>query len=95
MLLEKTKLNTIKVLIYKALVDSYINYDEFFSIYLLKQSASIKPYCVSCKKNTAINNSSVRRTKQNRLILVSNCSIWAKKKSRFIKNQEVSRLELH
>ena len=34
-------------------------------------------YCVSCKKNTANKNSSVRRTKQNRLMLVSNCAIFS------------------
>ena len=32
MLPAKTKLNTIKVLIFKALVDSYINNDEFVSM---------------------------------------------------------------
>ena len=32
MLLEKGKLNTIKVLISKALIDSYINHGEFVSI---------------------------------------------------------------
>ena len=34
----------------------------------------------------------VRRTKQNMLMFVSSCAIWGKKKLRFIKNQEVSRL---
>ena len=52
-------------------------------------------YCVRCKKNTTNKISSVRRTRQNRLMLVSNCAICGKKKSRFIKNQEASRLELH
>ena len=47
---------------------------------------------VSCKKDTANKNSSFRRTRHNRLMLVSNCAICGKKKSRFIKNQEVSRL---
>ena len=32
-------------------------------------------YCVSCKKNTANKNSSVRKTKQNRLMLLPNCTI--------------------
>ena len=50
----------------------------------------METYCVSCKKNTANKNSSVRRTKQNRLMLVSNCAICGEKKSRFIKNQEAS-----
>ena len=35
-------------------------------------------------------NSSVRRTKENRLMLVSNCAIYGKKKSRFIENQQAS-----
>ena len=32
----------------------------------------METYCVSCRKNTVNKNSSVRRTEQNRLILVSN-----------------------
>ena len=52
----------------------------------------MKTYCVSCKKNTTNKSSSVRRTKQNRLILVSNCAICVKKKSRIIGNQEQSKL---
>ena len=46
-------------------------------------------YCVSCKLNTANENSSVRRTKQNRVMLVSNCAAFGKKKVRFIKNKEL------
>ena len=41
-------------------------------------------YYISCKKNTANENSYVRKTK-DRLMLLSNCG---KKKSTFIKNQE-------
>ena len=52
-------------------------------------------YCISCKKNTANKKSRVRRTIQNRLMLLSNCAVSGKKTSRFIKNQEASRLELH
>ena len=44
--------------------------------------------CVSCKTNTAKDNSSVRKTKQNRVMLLSNCAIYGKKKLTFIKNQE-------
>ena len=47
-------------------------------------------YCVCCKKYTANENSSVRITKQNILILLSNCAICGKKNSAFIKNQEPS-----
>ena len=47
----------------------------------------METYCISYKKNTANKNSSARRTRQNRLMLVSNCAVCAKKKSRFIKIQ--------
>ena len=46
--------------------------------------------CVSSKENTANENSSVRKTKQNRLMLLSNCAICGKKKLTFIKNKELS-----
>ena len=49
----------------------------------------METYCVSCKKNTASENSNVRKTKQNRLMLLSNCVFCGKKKSTFIKNQEL------
>ena len=44
-------------------------------------------YFVSCKKNTANQNSSVRKTKQNRLMLLSICVVCDKEKSTCIKNQ--------
>ena len=40
----------------------------------------METYCVSCKKITANKNSSVKRTKQNRLMPASNCTICGKKK---------------
>ena len=46
------------------------------------------------KKNTANKNSSVRRTKENRLILELSCDFGGNKKSRFIRSQEASRLKL-
>ena len=57
---------------------------------------TIEMYCVGCKKNTAKKkkNSSVRRTKQNSLIFLSNCVVYRNKKSRFIKNQGANRLVL-
>ena len=45
-------------------------------------------YCVCCNKNTSNKNSSVRKTKQNRLMLLSSCTICDKKKSTFIKDKE-------
>ena len=41
---------------------------------------NMKTYSVSCIKYTANENSSVRKTKQNRLILLSNCTISGKQK---------------
>ena len=50
----------------------------------------MKTYCVSGKKYTANENSSFRKTKQNRLMILSNCGVCGKKKSTFIKNKEFS-----
>ena len=47
----------------------------------------METYCVSCKKNTAIANSGVTKAKQNRLMLLSNCTLCGKK-STSVKNQE-------
>ena len=52
-------------------------------------------YCVGCKKSTANKNYSIRRTKENRLMLVSNCAVCDRKKLRLIKNQEASALKHH
>ena len=37
-------------------------------------------YCVSFKKYPANENSNVQKTKQNRLMLLSNCAICGKKR---------------
>ena len=50
----------------------------------------METYCISCKKSTENETSSVRKTNQNRLMLLSNCVFCGKKKSIFIKNQELS-----
>ena len=52
----------------------------------------MKSYCVSCKKYTANEYSSVRKTKQNRLILLSNRAVFGKKKPTSIKNQEINNI---
>ena len=44
----------------------------------------METYC--CKKNTANKNSSAKRTRQNRLMLLSNCSLCDKRKSKLVKN---------
>ena len=48
----------------------------------------METYCVSSKKYTANENSSVRKTKQYRLMLLLNCVICGKRKSTFIKNKK-------
>ena len=40
----------------------------------------METYCVRCKKYTANENSSVKRTKQNRLMLLSTYAICSQKK---------------
>ena len=50
----------------------------------------METYCVSCKINTVNENSSVGKTKENRLMLLSNCAVSGKKKLTFIKNQELN-----
>ena len=49
----------------------------------------MKTYCVSYKNDTANENLSIRKAKHNKLMLLLNCSICGKKKSMFIKNQEL------
>ena len=49
----------------------------------------METYFASYKKHAANINSSVRKTKQNRLMVLSNCTICGKKKSTFIKNKEL------
>ena len=61
-------------------------YAKYCEIYYTKTMGT---YYVSCKKNTANKNSSFRKTKQNRIRLLWNCVVCGKKKSRFIKNQEI------
>ena len=49
----------------------------------------METYCVSFKKHTANENASVRKTKQNRLMFLSNFVVCGKKKLPFIKNKEL------
>ena len=43
----------------------------------------METYCVSCKKSTANENSDVRKTNQDKLMLLSNCAICGRKKIDF------------
>ena len=51
---------------------------------------AMETYCIRPTINTKNKNSSIRKTKQNRLMLSSNYAVCGKKKSTFIKNQELS-----
>ena len=53
----------------------------------------METYCVSCKKYTENENLNVRKTKQNRLMVLSNCTVSGKKKLTFLKNKEVHTFE--
>ena len=48
----------------------------------------MKTYCVKCRKDTENIDPKMIRTKKNRLIMQSNCSVCGIKKSRFVKKQE-------
>ena len=52
----------------------------------------METYCVSCKKYTANKNSSVRKTKQNRLMLLSNCPLCDKKNRHLLKTKNSTTL---
>ena len=39
----------------------------------------MEAYYFSCKENTTKEDSSVRKTMQNRLVLLSNCAVYGKK----------------
>ena len=52
----------------------------------------MKTYCLKCKKNTDNIDPKMFRTKNNRLLMQSKCSVCKNKKSRFIKEQKAKGL---
>ena len=52
----------------------------------------MKTYCVKCKKDTDNINPKIFKTKNNRLIMQSKCSVCKNKKSRFAKEQDAKGL---
>ena len=52
----------------------------------------MKTYCVKCRKDTGNIDPKMFRTKNNRLIMQSKCSVCGIKKSRFVKEQEAKGL---
>ena len=49
-------------------------------------------YCIKCKKDTENIDPKIVRTKNNRLVMQSKCSVCGIKKSRFIKEQQAKGL---
>ena len=49
-------------------------------------------YCLKCRKSTDSKNQKVARTKNGRIMILSKCAVCDNKKSKFIKDQEVSGL---
>ena len=52
----------------------------------------MKTYCVKCRKDTDNIDSKIYRTKNNRLLMQSKCSVCKNKKSRFVKQQDTKGL---
>ena len=52
----------------------------------------MKTYCLKCKTNTDNIDPKMFRTKSNRLLMQSICSVCKNKKSRFIKEQDAKGL---
>ena len=49
-------------------------------------------YCLSCRKNTENTNLKIVKSKNNKSMMQSNCTICGSKKSRFIKEQRAEGL---
>ena len=47
----------------------------------------MKTYCVKCRKDTKTIDPKMVRTKNNRFVMQSKCSVCGIKKSRFVKEQ--------
>ena len=52
----------------------------------------MKTYCLKCRKDTDNIDSKIFRTKNNRLLMQSKCSVCKNKKPRFVKEQEAKGL---
>ena len=52
----------------------------------------MKIYCLKCKTNTDNIDPKMFRTKNNRLLTQSICSVYKNKKSRFVKEQDAKGL---
>ena len=48
----------------------------------------MKSYCLNCRKDTENINPNFSSTSNGKAMILSQCTTWGSKKSRFIKNQE-------
>ena len=53
---------------------------------------NINTYCLKCEKDTANIDPKMVKTKNNRLLMQSKCSVCKTKKSRFVKEQDAKGL---
>ena len=49
-------------------------------------------YCLKCRKNTGSKNSKVVSRRNGRIMLLSNCTVYNRKKSKLIREQEANGL---
>ena len=52
----------------------------------------MKTYCVKCREDTENIDPKIVRTKNNRLVMQSKCSVYGIKKSTFVKEKEAKGL---
>ena len=50
----------------------------------------MKTHCVKCRKDTEDIDSTMFRTKNNRLVMQSKCSVCGTNKSRFLKQKKIN-----
>ena len=65
---------------------------KYFYSLILTDIINMKTYCLKCRTNTDNIDPKMFRTKNNRLLMQSKCSVCKNKKSRFVKEQEAKGL---
>ena len=83
-ILARSKLCSIESKISEALTNNEISHEDFMTII----NEEKKYYCLKCRKDTENINPRVSNISNGKTMILSKCSIWGSKKSRFIKNQE-------
>ena len=89
--IKKMKKKHDEILLPKASINSYISHDKYVSVnsvlreysemkfmWNILYKKSMEKYCDSCQKHAADKNPKVRKTKQNKLMLLSNCAVCGK-----------------